>query len=100
MSLTCGAHAHTVIVDFFCRAAAMSEADAVVAVVDVLGELLEHAVAAVEMARPIAAATSARRRLPPERVAGIMGSPFLRGVGTGKRVERRRADWRSAALPR
>jgi len=58
-SLACGAHAHTVIVAFFCRAAAICAADVFAEAVDGLGELLEHAVAAVEMAKPIAMAASA-----------------------------------------
>jgi hypothetical protein len=96
MSLTCGAHAHTVIEDFCWRAAAMLDADADVEAAGVLPEplgepvdgLLEHAAPVAVTARPSAAAAMARRRLPRKRASRIIGYAFpFEGVGTEERVE-------------
>jgi hypothetical protein len=81
MSLSCGAHAQTVIEDFFCSAAAMSEALAVEPDEEPVPELLlEHAVKPTAARAPAATTAAPRRQARAVRVVAVITTflPLLR----------------------
>src|SRR5581483_7296072 len=90
MSLSCGAHAQTVSVDFFCSAAAMSFAPAVlVEPAPPEFELLEHADNPAAARTPAARTAAPRRQACAERDIAVMTFlPLLCEGGGAVRVVR------------